>query len=707
MSGVRDGGGAQDGSMADQGRRRAIMFFTCRFIPGNLIMALSMGMNIAPKLSIYNELICRALGSEKAGTTVPAPADSNLGNGYRPHEPWVGGPNKPVSDVPEPTLAHPVNAHFDEGHVQHVIGVNTFVKRALSKARPSDDWATQCRRSPAVSSAVSDLNTKLALLMGILSSVTTGFWGALSDRRGRRPVLCLAIFGTVVMDTVFLTTVKFHTYLPGGYYFLLVGPAIDGLLGGMSTTTATINAYLSDCTDPGSRARIFSVMGGVMMAGIALGPVVGSVLIKLSGSNLLPFYVALAVHAIYLLVVWLVLPESLSLERQKEARHRHKEEVRVRVEATKASLRDAKAGGRVSVGLHRATELALRPFSTLRPLMLLLPRKRSLDEVEQDRPAIELLSPPRAGWDFALTKIALGWALYVLTLAIISFMLVYTGRKFGWGPAENGYFLSYLGFTRVLVLLGFLPLMIRLFRPKVPLPKRDRPEGADSSPKVKEWEKEAKALRVVADGHFDLFLARFSVFADALAYLTIALNGGSQVQFLVGAAMQALGGGAGPAVQSLALAHAAPRDAGRLFASLSVLQSISSSILGPLVFNAVFSRTVGTWPEAMFWLAVGLYVVSFGCLMLVRLQRRVGDAEVGVGGGVDLLGDEGEGEGEERVEVFAGGGAEVAGGVVKVKKSVAGAVKRGSGDRDRGRSSTRRPGTSSAGASAITLAGVE
>lgn len=40
--------------------------------------------------------------------------------------------------------------------------------------------------------------------MGILSALTTGFWGALSDRRGRKPVLCLALFGMAAMDATFL-----------------------------------------------------------------------------------------------------------------------------------------------------------------------------------------------------------------------------------------------------------------------------------------------------------------------------------------------------------------------------------------------------------------------------------------------------------------------------------------------------------------------
>lgn len=47
------------------------------------------------------------------------------------------------------------------------------------------------------------------------------------------------------------SVVNYHDVV--GYKFLLVGPLLDGLLGGMSTAQAAVNAYLSDCTEAGSR----------------------------------------------------------------------------------------------------------------------------------------------------------------------------------------------------------------------------------------------------------------------------------------------------------------------------------------------------------------------------------------------------------------------------------------------------------------------
>jgi MFS family permease len=59
---------------------------------------------------------------------------------------------------------------------------------------------------------------------------------------------------------------------------------VEGLLGGMSTITATINAYMSDVTPDGSRAAVFARLAGTMMVAFASGPVLGSFLIRFSGN---------------------------------------------------------------------------------------------------------------------------------------------------------------------------------------------------------------------------------------------------------------------------------------------------------------------------------------------------------------------------------------------------------------------------------------
>jgi hypothetical protein len=85
-------------------------------------------------------------------------------------------------------------------------------------------------------------------------------------------------------EIIFILVATFPYLAPGGYRSLLLGPMVEGLLGGMSTITATINAYMSDVTPDGSRAAVFARLAGTMMVAFASGPVLGSFLIRFSGN---------------------------------------------------------------------------------------------------------------------------------------------------------------------------------------------------------------------------------------------------------------------------------------------------------------------------------------------------------------------------------------------------------------------------------------
>ena len=61
-----------------------------------------------------------------------------------------------------------------------------------------------------------------------------------------------------------------------------------------------------------SRSRIFSLSYGLLFVGIALGPTFGGFLVRYTHQILFPFYVAAGMHVVYALIMWLVVPESLS-----------------------------------------------------------------------------------------------------------------------------------------------------------------------------------------------------------------------------------------------------------------------------------------------------------------------------------------------------------------------------------------------------------
>lgn len=108
-----------------------------------------------------------------------------------------------------------------------------------------------CAADPTVQAEVAKLNTgafispplhrkprsdhctlAISLCMGILSCLTSAWWGGLSDRIGRTKVMGICIIGLLITDTVLIIVVYLNQYLPGGYWFILTGSVIEGALGG-------------------------------------------------------------------------------------------------------------------------------------------------------------------------------------------------------------------------------------------------------------------------------------------------------------------------------------------------------------------------------------------------------------------------------------------------------------------------------------------
>lgn len=145
--------------------------------------------------------------------------------------------------------------------------------------------------------------------MGLLASVYAAmqlvcapFWGTLSDRIGRRPVLLMGVLGYAITMFIFGLSTRF--------WMLFVARTFSGVLS--SGTLPSALAYLSDNLPEKERGGAMGQLGAAVGMGLVLGPLLGGLLSTDSLS--LPFFVGAVLALLALLLVYLLLPESRSAQ---------------------------------------------------------------------------------------------------------------------------------------------------------------------------------------------------------------------------------------------------------------------------------------------------------------------------------------------------------------------------------------------------------
>ena len=114
------------------------------------------------------------------------------------------------------------------------------------------------------------------LVVGLLVSsfavaqlLTAPMWGRMSDAYGRRPALLVGLTASAIAYVIFGYALR----LPHPLFFLFLCRIVQGAGGG---TVSVIQAYVADSTQPDERAKALGWLSAATNAGVAIGPVLGS-----------------------------------------------------------------------------------------------------------------------------------------------------------------------------------------------------------------------------------------------------------------------------------------------------------------------------------------------------------------------------------------------------------------------------------------------
>jgi MFS transporter, DHA1 family, tetracycline resistance protein len=158
---------------------------------------------------------------------------------------------------------------------------------------------------PIFSRQIGATDTEIGLIAAVYSLmnfVFAPFWGTLSDRIGRRPVILLSILLTAASYIIF----AYSTTL-----FILFAARILGGIGSANISAA--QAYISDVTAPEGRAKAMGLIGAAFGMGFIFGPPLGGYLKSISTAGTVDMvgYVSAAFCIINFIMAYFLLPESI------------------------------------------------------------------------------------------------------------------------------------------------------------------------------------------------------------------------------------------------------------------------------------------------------------------------------------------------------------------------------------------------------------
>ncbi|GLP96364.1 MFS transporter [Paraferrimonas sedimenticola] len=169
---------------------------------------------------------------------------------------------------------------------------------------------------PFLAPSLGASNFDIALIIAVFSvfsGLCGGYWGALSDKVGRKPVMAACLFLTAISYLV----LAFAETLTMVYVARIMAGCSAGVYG-------VASAMVADLSDEKNRTKSMGLIGAAFGLGMVVGPFLGGVLAGEALNFTLPSLVAAALSAIAAVLCLVILPESLSKRDRAENRAQRK-----------------------------------------------------------------------------------------------------------------------------------------------------------------------------------------------------------------------------------------------------------------------------------------------------------------------------------------------------------------------------------------------
>jgi MFS family permease len=153
----------------------------------------------------------------------------------------------------------------------------------------------------------------IIVIYALCAGLCAPYWGRLSDRIGRKPVIMICLAGAAVSYVMLgLASQLWMVY------------AARGFAGMMAGNFGVASAMMADITRPENRARGMGMIGAAFGLGLVLGPVLGGLLSDGGTSFVLPCIVAGVMSVLAIIAAAVFLPESLSAQKRAANRAHQK-----------------------------------------------------------------------------------------------------------------------------------------------------------------------------------------------------------------------------------------------------------------------------------------------------------------------------------------------------------------------------------------------